>query len=58
MNKTLSGEIEHQFMNYQKLYKYFKWKPLYSLNDGLSKTITWYKSFLKKYNYKIFIEKL
>ena len=45
-------------MNYQKLYKYFKWKPLYGLNDGLSKTIIWYKDFLKKYNYKMFIEKL
>jgi len=57
-NKTLSGEIEHQFMTYQKLHKYFKWKPLYSLNDGLSETIIWYKKFLKKYNYKIFIEKI
>lgn len=57
-NKSLSGEIEHQFMNYQKLYKYFKWKPTFSLNDGLSRTINWYKDFLKKYNYKIFIDKL
>ena len=42
-------------MSYTKLYKYFKWKPDYTLNSGLNKTILWYKEFLKKYNYKDFM---
>ena len=50
-NKIIGDKIK-------KLYKYFKWKPTFSLNDGLFRTINWYKDFLKKYNYKIFIDKL
>ena len=53
--KETIGEISHQFMSYTKLYKYFKWKPDYTLDSGLNKTILWYKEFLKKYNYKDFM---
>ena len=54
INKRLTGEIEHQFMTYQKLYTSFKWKPKHNLKNGLEKTIKWYESFLKKYSYKNF----
>ena len=56
-NKSLSGEIQHQFMNYNKLQKYFGWKPKYNLNDGLVETLEWYKDFLQINSYKYFIKK-
>ena len=56
-NKSLSGEIQHQFMNYKKLQKYFGWKPKYNLNDGLVETLEWYKDFLQINSYKYFIRK-
>ena len=34
-------------MNFDKLYKFFKWKPKTNFNKGLDKTINWYKKFLK-----------
>ena len=46
MKKT-EGEIKNQLMNFDKLYKYFKWKPKTSFNKGLDKTLNWYKKFLK-----------
>ena len=57
INKSLTGEIEHQFMTYKKLKKYFKWEPKYKLEKGLNITINWYLKFLKKYKYESFIEK-
>jgi|TARA_Y100000389_G_scaffold153891_1_gene154259 CDP-glucose 4,6-dehydratase len=53
-NKKLIGEIEHQFMTYDKLNKYFGWKPRYSIDEGLKYTLNWYKGFLKKHDYKDF----
>ena len=44
-------------MTYKKIYKYFKWKPINNLDEGLAETINWYKSFLKKYSYKNFLSK-
>ena len=52
--KTI-GEIQHQFMTYDKLQKYFNWKPEFSLEEGLSITIDWYKKFFYKYDYKLFM---
>ena len=34
-------------MNFDKLYKFFNWKPKTTFNKGLDKTIIWYKKFLK-----------
>ena len=34
-------------MTYEKLYKFFKWKPKTSFDKGLEKTLNWYKKFLK-----------
>ena len=45
--KKTEGEIKNQLMNFDKLYKFFKWKPKTSFNKGLDKTINWYKKFLK-----------
>jgi CDP-glucose 4,6-dehydratase len=54
LNKILSklpkrkteGEIKNQLMNFDKLYKFFKWKPKTNFDKGLDKTIIWYKKFL------------
>ena len=56
-NKKLTGEIKNQFMSYSKLMRYFKWKPSYSLDDGLKISFEWYRDFLKKNNYDNFINK-
>ena len=49
MNKKQTvGEIQCQYMNYDKVNEYFKWSPTYSLQDGLIKSIEWYKRWNKK----------
>ena len=37
------AEIKNQRLNYNKIKKEIKWKPLISLDSGLKKTINWYK---------------
>ncbi len=46
LRKT-KGEIKNQLMTYEKLYKFFKWKPKTTFDKGLEKTINWYKKFFK-----------
>ena len=41
--KKTKGEIHYQHMSFDKVYKYFNWKPLNSIDDGIKKSITWYK---------------
>lgn len=52
-NKTI-GEIDYQYMNFNKVNKYFGWSPEVSFDFGLSKTIEWYKKYLydKYHSYK------
>jgi len=45
--KTI-GEINIQFMSHEKVYKFFGWKPKVSIDDGISKSIIWYKDYLKE----------
>lgn len=47
-NKKMKGEINYQFMNCKKLYKYFKWKPKYRFDNTLEETLNWYKNYFKK----------
>lgn len=37
------AEIKNQRLNFNKIKKEIKWKPLISLEQGLKKTINWYK---------------
>jgi CDP-glucose 4,6-dehydratase len=46
-NKKTAGEIDCQFMDHEKVNKYFHWTPQYGFNEGLLKTIDWYKHYLK-----------
>ena len=41
-----SNEIRKQYLNADKARRVLGWSPLFTLEDGLDKTITWYKEFL------------
>lgn len=40
-------EIRHQYLNSEKARTTLGWRPLYTLEEGLSKTIDWYRKFLE-----------
>lgn len=46
-NRDAVGEISCQYMDYEKVLKYFDWCPNYTLEDGLIKTMEWYKGWNK-----------
>jgi CDP-glucose 4,6-dehydratase len=39
-------EIRHQYLTAEKARRRLGWKPLFTLDDGLEKTIAWYRDFL------------
>ena len=39
------GEIHSQYLSSKKAREKLNWQPLYSLQDGLSETIDWYRAF-------------
>lgn len=43
-----SNEIKHQYLSAKKARDILGWSPKYSIDDGLNKTIDWYKNFLKR----------
>jgi CDP-glucose 4,6-dehydratase len=44
-NKPI-GEIECQFMDFEKVNKYFGWSPSIELDEGLIRTTEWFKKYL------------
>lgn len=40
-------EIPHQYLNADKAHRLLDWKPTYALDDGLRRTIEWYRNFLE-----------
>lgn len=41
-------EIKHQYLSAEKARKLLDWKPDYSIDAGLEKTIEWYREFFQK----------
>ena len=50
--KKTIGEIETQYMDFEKLNKFTAWQPRFNMNKGIKKTIIWYKNYLRKTNKK------
>ena len=42
-----SNEIRHQFLSAECARKELNWKPMFTLDEGLDKTIAWYREALK-----------
>jgi CDP-glucose 4,6-dehydratase len=55
MNSTLQpevmdnapNEIRHQYLSAERARKMLNWSPLFSLQEGLKRTIAWYREFLQ-----------
>jgi CDP-glucose 4,6-dehydratase len=43
-----NNEIRHQYLSAAKARKMLHWKPLFTLDQGLEKTIQWYVDFFQK----------
>lgn len=41
-----SNEIRHQYLSAEKARRLLSWKPLFTLDEALARTIHWYKDFL------------
>jgi CDP-glucose 4,6-dehydratase len=52
LNET-SNEIRAQYLACNKAREKLKWKPNYSLEEGLKKTIDWYKHNLSRYSHSL-----
>ena len=46
--EKVKGEIMYQQMNFEKVYKFFNWKPKIEIEEGLKISIKWYADFLKR----------
>ena len=44
---TASHEIRHQYLSAEKAHSVLAWQPLFSLDEGLRRTIEWYKNYLE-----------
>ncbi|HKE59355.1 MAG TPA: GDP-mannose 4,6-dehydratase, partial [Pyrinomonadaceae bacterium] len=42
-----SHEIRHQYLSAAKAREQLKWQPLFSLEEGLKRTVDWYRTFLE-----------
>ena len=43
-------EIKSQYVSFAKAKKLLKWKPTFSLNDGLGRALEWYEDYFAKGN--------
>lgn len=40
-----SNEIRHQYLSAEKARRVLGWHPLFTLEEGLDRTIAWYREF-------------
>jgi len=50
LNEAIN-EIKHQYLSAKKAKKILGWRPKYTLEEGLKRTIEWYKEFFKEDRY-------
>lgn len=43
-----TNEIRHQYLSAAKARRMLDWEPLFTLDEGLRRTISWYKNFLER----------
>ena len=48
IRNEVTNEIRHQYLSAEKARQELNWRPLFSLESGLEKTINWYREFLKE----------
>jgi CDP-glucose 4,6-dehydratase len=46
IRNEISNEILHQYLSAEKARRMLGWQPLFSFEEGLQRTIAWYRSFL------------
>ena len=49
VQNNVSNEIRKQYLSSQKAREVLNWKPTYTLDEGLVKTIQWYKEYFENY---------
>jgi CDP-glucose 4,6-dehydratase len=42
-----SNEIRHQYLSAERARTELGWRPLFTLDEGLERTIAWYREFLQ-----------
>jgi CDP-glucose 4,6-dehydratase len=42
-----SNEIEHQYLDAAKAREMLNWRPLFTLDEGFTRTIEWYKNYFQ-----------
>jgi len=42
-----SNEIRHQYLSAERARTELDWKPMFTLDEGLEKTIAWYREALQ-----------
>jgi CDP-glucose 4,6-dehydratase len=47
IRNEVSNEIRHQYLSAEKAHRLLGWSPLFTLDEGLLRTIGWYKNFFK-----------
>lgn len=47
IRNEVTNEIRHQYLSAEKARRELNWKPLFTLEMGLQRTIDWYKNFLE-----------
>lgn len=48
IRNEVTNEIRHQYLSAEKARRDLKWKPIFTLDEGLAKTIDWYKDFFNE----------
>jgi CDP-glucose 4,6-dehydratase len=48
IRNEVTNEIRHQYLSAEKARRDLKWKPMFTLDEGLIRTIEWYKDFFNE----------